>query len=191
MTEVYIVDCTTFMDEQAITDALPRLDAYRRKKVQSLHALNKKAQSVATGLLLQEIFGSDALYDRTANGKPYLVGNKAYFSVAHSHQWVAIAVSDREIGFDIEVISPIRPAILRRCFTSEEQTWIDEDAERFTQLWVRKEAYGKYTGRGLTTPLSALIPNESIPHSENHWQNTRYALWGDDCCNLSFKNLHI
>lgn len=190
MTQIYIADCTSYENKQAIARVLSRMDARRQEKVRALQSPNKKAQSVVAGLLLEVAFGPHAAYRYTENGKPYLADNTAYFSISHSEKWVALAVSDREIGLDLQKISPIRPAVLRRCFTPQEQRWIDGDDRRFTQLWVKKEAYGKYTGRGLTAPFATLSYEDTVPFCEGEWEQMRYALYGDDTAEIKLVPLH-
>ncbi|MCQ3907572.1 MAG: hypothetical protein MJ219_02240 [Mycoplasmoidaceae bacterium] len=46
------------------------------------------------------------------NGKPYLKGNTQYFSLSHSHEVVAITISDKPIGIDIEQVLPSNIASL-------------------------------------------------------------------------------
>ena len=185
MTQVYIADCTSYQSEQVIARVLPILDTHRQEKIHSLQTIQKKAQSAVAGLLLAYVFSQDATYQYADKGKPYLTDNRAYFSLSHSDKWVALAVSDAEIGFDLQAISPIRPAVLRRCFTPEEQAWVEDDAVRFTQLWAQKEAYGKYTGHGLTIPFSSIFHDDSILHCEGQWEMTCYALYGDDQVNIT------
>lgn len=184
MTQVYITDCTPLMDESIIQHLLPRMDKRRQDKIRSLQALSKKAQSTTAGLLLEYCFGTDACYRYGEKGKPYLVGKDAYFSISHSTQWVALAVSDTEIGADIQVISPIRSSVLRRCFTNEEQEWIGSDAERFTRLWTQKEAYAKYTGRGITAPLPDSVADANPVYYADRYENTYITVCGDNAAQI-------
>lgn len=184
MTKVYIADCSPFADEQFLARALPLLDPRRRMKIQRLKPPAKKAQSAVAGLLMTEIFGSDAQYFCTESGKPYLLDDRAFFSISHTDRWVALAVSDREIGFDLEVISPIRLSVFCRCFTASEQAWIGDNNERFTQLWVNKEAYAKFTGLGLKAPFVDIVPETNVPKCEGKWGTMYYALYGDDAMEI-------
>ena len=156
MIKVYWLDCSPLLDEQEWLRALPCLGAERRAKTLRLQTAERRAQSAGTGLLLRHLFG-DAEYVYGANGKPYLKDrSNCFFSISHSARYVVCAVADCEVGVDIEPISPIRPAVLRRCFTEREQVWIGDDAERFALLWTMKEAYMKLTGTGLSVPAKAI-----------------------------------
>ena len=185
MTNLYITDCTLLCDPSIIEQLLPRFDAKRQEKIRSLRALNKQGQSTAAGLLLNYLFGDDASYDCTELGKPFLKDHRAHFSITHSGRWVGIAVSDRNIGADLQILSPIRPKVLQRAFTIEEQQYIGEDNTRFTELWTRKEAYAKYTGRGMAKQLASPLPD--IPYFTDFFTNTVYTVCGDD----SVRVVHI
>lgn len=157
MIRVYWLDCSLLFDKQELTRVLPYLDAERRKKTLRLKTAERQAQSAGAGLLLRHIFG-ETEYTYGKNGKPYLKGRSdLYFSLSHSERYVVCAVSDSEIGVDIEPVSPIRPAVMHRCFTPEEQAWIGNDPERFTRLWTMKEAYMKLTGSGLSVPAKNIL----------------------------------
>lgn len=180
MTTIYLTDCRWLSDNSALVRAHLHLDEHRRSRIRRLRSPLKKAQCAAAGLLLRHCFGDDAVYRYGPYGKPYLEKGQSYFSIAHSDNLVMLAVSDTEIGADIQGISPIRPAVLRRCFTKDEQDYVGTDAARFTQLWVQKEAYAKYTGRGLTAPYTAPPGNADLPLYTCCYQDACIAVYGDD-----------
>ena len=152
MIRVYYGDCSPLFDRQKLTRVLPLLNQPRRTKTLRYKTAERRAQSAGAGLMLRHLFG-DAEYAYGENGKPYLKGrDDLYFSLSHSDRYVVCAVADCEVGVDIEPVSSIRPAVLRRCFTSEEQDWIGTDPERFIRLWTMKEAYMKLTGTGISVP---------------------------------------
>lgn len=152
MIQLYLLDCSYLADPQNLAYALPLLDEQRREKTLKFKPPMRRAQSAGAGLLLKHLFG-DAIYTYGANGKPYLKDrNDLFFSISHSDHYVVCTASETEVGVDIEPLSPIRPAMVRRCFSADEQNWIGDDAHRFTRLWTMKEAYMKFTGTGLSVP---------------------------------------
>ena len=187
MTQLYITDCTPLCDPEIIAQLLPHLDAHRQNKIFALQSTQKKAQSVAAGLLLSHVFGTEVTYRYTEKGKPYLDDLSHHFSISHSQQWVALAVSETNIGLDLQANAPIRPAVLRRCFTQEEQNYVGEDAERFAQLWTRKEAYSKYTVAVLAVQLSTHIPE--APNCTGHYADTVYCIFGDRDVEITTRNV--
>lgn len=92
------------------------------------------------------------------NGKPEFakIGSVPHFNLSHSGKYVLCAVSDAEVGADIQQMRPLKDFQLARRFFSpgELQRIMDFEEHRqrekeFYRLWVRKEAYGKLTGEGI------------------------------------------
>ena len=171
MIKVYWLDCLCLLNESKLKRVLPYLSEERQEKTIRLQTAERRAQSAAAGMLLRHLFG-DTEYSYGANGKPYLSGrDDLFFSLSHSSHYVVCAVTDCEIGVDIEPISPLRPAVLRRCFTAVEQQWIGEDTARFARLWTMKEAYMKLTGTGLSVPakdIALSVPPRNGYDQHNH-----------------------
>ncbi len=148
---VYLVDCIPLTNPDILGAVLPHLDKNRQTRIRrQMHPL-KKAQTAAACLLLRYAFG-DVSYRIGDHGKPYLENGDTFFNLSHSGGWVALATADHEIGIDLQILSPVRPSVQRRCFTPEQQDWIGDDPLRFARLWTVKEAYIKMTGTGLSVP---------------------------------------
>ena len=85
-------------------------------------------------------------------GKPYLKNAALQFSLSYTHRAYIIALSDDEIGADIERLRTAKPHVASRCFTDAENSYLYQNMElfdqRFYELWTQKEAYLKYTGEG-------------------------------------------
>lgn len=99
---------------------------------------------------LQEYGVSADTVHRTEKGKPY-VNQDVYFSVSHSGKHFVCLISDKPVGVDIQKERHVgMTKISNRYFCSEESEYINETgSEGFFLLWARKEAYSKYTGKGL------------------------------------------
>ncbi len=97
---------------------------------------------------------------RTAKGKPFFRELPIEFSVSHtSDLWVClISEKGMQVGVDIQIIKDTYiERVMERYFTADEKEYVSEnDGDRFFQIWVRKEAYAKYTGRGLSKELSEI-----------------------------------
>ena len=126
----------------------------------ALHALRQ-----CFGEVCPELYNSpDDVLRYAETGKPYVgVGSGMYVSISHSHGLCAAAVSDSEIGVDIEYIDPSRSVerlkrLAERFFSQDELAYIKAEAdagdavlpERFFEVWCAKESYVKYTGAGLS-----------------------------------------
>ncbi|MBE5868548.1 MAG: 4'-phosphopantetheinyl transferase superfamily protein [Lachnospiraceae bacterium] len=109
-------------------------------------------------------------------GKPYLEKfPEIYFSLSHSGEYALCALSDTEIGADIQQMCEEENAnrhreeqIAERQFSPEEREWMkaastpEERMHRFYRLWTAKEAYMKLTGQGLSQGMKnfAAVPGE-------------------------------
>lgn len=102
------------------------------------------------------------VFERDDNDKPFLKGKELFFSVSHSGTYVAAAVSDGEIGIDIEAVKPVSASVIKRVCAPAELSFVAGESEpegkvtdksvleRFFMVWTFREAYGKYTGKGLS-----------------------------------------
>lgn len=101
-------------------------------------------------------------------GKPYFRDYPVFFNLSHSGAYVLCAVSDREVGADIQKCVSVEEERLAGRFFSEEECdalrrcVTDEERRRlFFRLWVRKEAYGKLLGEGIMGTVDVnLLPGE-------------------------------
>ena len=111
-----------------------------------------KASSL-TDRVLEDILACEGITSpvihRTENGKPYVEEEDVFFSVSHSGALFACAVSDFNIGLDIQIRDPKDPLkISKRYFTPEECRF------PFRRIWTRKEALIKYRGVTLKDVLN-------------------------------------
>src|SRR5262249_50093841 len=92
-------------------------------------------------------------------GKP--ATNGIHFNLSHSADLAILAVSrTRELGVDLEKITPIDDRIAEHFFSPNEVAALralpeDGQQEAFFAVWTRKEAYVKAHGQGLSIPLSS------------------------------------
>lgn len=88
-------------------------------------------------------------FGHNANGKPFLQNASLFFNLSHSGV-TAVAVSDREIGLDVQRREKRRLSAIQNRLTAAERK------EDFFELWTAKEAYVKYCGGTLAAMLPAL-----------------------------------
>lgn len=104
-------------------------------------------------------------------GKPVLKNRAVGFSISHAGDHVLCAVHTGAVGADIETRRPVTPALIRRVCTAPEAAYVGEDPLRFLEIWTAKEAYIKFTGRGLSTGLHTVtVANEAglLPAVNGH-----------------------
>ena len=92
---------------------------------------------------------------RTELGKPY-IDCPLYIGVTHTDEVVIVGIDDNEFGIDAEKKSrkmPRRDSVAKRFFTASECALIETSEDKdttFLDIWVKKEAYVKFTGIGLS-----------------------------------------
>ena len=92
------------------------------------------------------------------NGKPRLLKYpKFFYNISHSGDYAICAVSDSEVGVDIQKIRKPDMRIAKRYFTEDEYHYICKDEKRnFFKIWTRKESILKASGFGITIPLNSV-----------------------------------
>lgn len=107
----------------------------------------KLAQRYAeeNGLLMPE----DAVIKKTKEGRPEIEGAELDFSVSHSGRYWMCLFSDSKCGLDFQVIRRADfVEIKNRYFNSGEKKYASDEL-RFFDVWVRREALGKFIGDGM------------------------------------------
>ena len=93
-------------------------------------------------------------------GKPYLPDySSVHFIISHSGKFVACAVYNKQIGIDIQKITPYRSDIAFRTCSNSELLQIKSSYDKsteFTKIWTVKEAYLKMLGLGIVQGLKTI-----------------------------------
>lgn len=163
MVKVYIADATKLQDRQLYRRLYACLDVARRAKADYFLFEKDKRLSVAAGALLQYALQRENIWEPafevTATGKPYLVGSvgaeRLYFNLSHSEAMVMCAISDKEVGCDVEKQAALDRSLAEYVMQDHELAWIygssreQKQQHRFFRLWTLKESYMKATGLGI------------------------------------------
>jgi 4'-phosphopantetheinyl transferase len=165
---------TAALDEAAIAAAASVLSDEERAQYHRFRFAHDARDYAAAHALLRATlsrYGDRApeswRFDKTANGKPFLVDQGARcasFSLSHTNGMVACAVTaDVDVGIDVECVDRDvdMPAIAARFFAPTEAAHLGQlDAaaqrDRFFDLWTLKEALVKALGTGMAGSLAAL-----------------------------------
>lgn len=165
MTKLYALDLR-YYENGRWRDLLKDLPPQRRQKALSCRFDHDKMRISCAGYLLQKaleqagIPAEEQLFAENPWGKPYLVNHKQiHFSLSHSGIWAACAVSDEDVGVDVE-LPRCRMAVANRFFRPEELEGLENldryrQADSLNRLWTAKEAFLKMLGKGLTLPLDS------------------------------------
>jgi len=97
---------------------------------------------------------SDITIEVDENGKGRIENrDNLFFNISHSKEYVVLALSDEEVGIDIQEIKPLKANVPKRFFTDIDNEYIDPSEEggieRFTEVWSAKESFAKLTGNGI------------------------------------------
>ena len=163
------------------------LSAYRREKLAALKAQGARSESVFSELLLRFALADSGFCVRKPleikageHGKPFLSGEECFFSISHSGGAVLCALSDREIGADLQLSSRAKPPLMERFFTADERAYVlsAEDADAaFTEIWAKKEGWCKLSGLGLALGLQSFsVLDESIAPLTRHRRAGEYHI---------------
>lgn len=132
------------------------------------------------------------------SGKPYFSDIDLKFSISHTVKtrmnngdinadqskktiW-GCAISDSEVGFDIQFVRPVKyREITERYFSESEQNFVREcGTDAFFKLWTRREALGKAVAEGFfldDKDFSGTVGRDSQLLEEVEYQGTSLKLF--------------
>ena len=162
---IYLYDTLENYSDEQYLKHLNALPAWRREKALQYKKLDDRKRSVLVFVLLQralrEEYGITEIPEFVYNefGKPSLPNLPIYFSLSHCKDAVACAVSDNNVGIDVEGIVPYNPDVARRVCTAAELEMLTKSEHTdtdFIKLWTAKEAISKFEGQGLAMPFNEI-----------------------------------
>ncbi len=135
--------------EHLYEECIALLPPKRKTKAEKLINKNQALLSAVSGLMLRKVLGitEDEQFSYNEHGKPFLEHGPC-FSLSHSRRFAVLAVSEDEIGTDIEMNRDINEGIMKRCFTEEETASAKMSTENYLRIWTAKEAVLKLLGTG-------------------------------------------
>ena len=160
-----IEDINSFYNE------IPQIKINKICKIKNYEA---KIRSIVGEMNLKELLEKNNVpynsldYYINAYGKPYLKNNKIFFNISHSFDYVVTAISNNEIGIDIEKIRKTPINVINQFATKREKEYIlssnDNIEERIFKIYTLKEAYFKMLGTNLNNILEVefIIKNDTI-----------------------------
>lgn len=170
------------------------LDDAEFTRFQSIHSPLKQAQFFWGRAGIKSIFAKiagrlpeEVTIDIEKDGRPIVKNHPLHFSISHSKNLIAFALSNSTIGIDLEEnrvlkqIDVLADKVLkgpeRELF---EKCGPDNQSEIFLKFWSLKEAFGKCIGTGLAWDFTGLTatPDSSgeFFHNEKHQLSGNYLL---------------
>ena len=144
--------------------AYPLVSKNRREKIDFYRFDKDKKLSAGAYLLLRKLLSEENItkprFKTGKYGKAYISNHEnIYFNLSHAGKMVLCAISDKEVGTDIEYIDPaIDLNIAKNFFYNSEYERImngENKPDEFFKYWVLKESYMKYTGLGMNLSLDS------------------------------------
>jgi len=142
-------------------------------------------------------------------GKPFIEENEVFFNLSHTGNKFVIAVSNvDEVGIDLEQYKQRKnlSGLVKKCFSEAEQSyWAElpksQKEVQFYRFWVRKEAFVKAVGRGISVGLNQCAVNPlnfsrfiTIPADyglAEDWKIVDVQLYKEDVCALVIKDVEF
>lgn len=140
------------------------LPQFRKDKIDRFRFMKDKKLSCGVYLLLEKLLSeagiTEPVFKLSKYEKAYISNyDDIYFNMSHSGKLVACAISDREVGVDVELNDhAIDLDIAKNYFFNEEYDCImnsSNSSDEFFSYWVLKESYMKYTGLGFNLSLDS------------------------------------
>lgn len=148
--------------EQALSYAMLAYAINNRDEIDSNNITIKNYDiSLAAGS-----FTNPPLFRFGEHGKPYITNyDGIFFNISHCRQAIVTAISNHEIGIDVEGRRRFSDSLLERAINNDEKASIlaNDDPEReFARIWTRKESFFKWTGTGILIDHLKLTENEAL-----------------------------
>ena len=186
MNKIYIARTEELKNDMLFGRLYNAASRTRREKTDNLIFRKDKMLSLAADALMRKALSdrgiSDFALEYGKNGKPYIKDKDIYFNLSHSENTVMCAVSDMEIGCDVEKVTDIDLEIAKRFFHCAEYEMLAgrtdvEKRDMFFRLWTLKESFAKATGLGMSLPMNSFhidIKNDKISVLQNVSQGKYY-----------------
>lgn len=206
--KLYIADVSALSDPALFDRAYKAASEKRRKKIDRLRQDRDKRLSLGAECLLKIALKNEGIddfeYQYGEHGKPYI--DDIEFSISHSGDYALCAVSNREVGCDIEQIGTADLRLAKRFFTETEYEMLsssESDLDTlFFRIWTMKESLIKLTGLGINQPLNSFevdvckgktLYNNTIYHFKEYEidKKYRYCICSESTCKPTIINVDL
>ncbi len=153
----YLIGNINDYSEEFLNIFYQNINSDKKKRIDKLINKEDKYRSIIGEILLSKLINNykDLEFVTNKNGKPYITNKNIYFNISHSNEYVICAISNKEIGIDIEKIRNININIINKFATTKEKEYILENntLNRLFKIYTLKEAYIKCIGENMTKLL--------------------------------------
>ena len=116
-------------------------------RFESLKTEKRKVEFLACRIALKSLFTDKLILQHYSSGKPF-IKEAAHLSISHSHNYIAIAFGETEIGIDIEKPQEKMLRLISRVLSERENEEFlkTPSIQHACKLWSAKESVLKYIG---------------------------------------------
>lgn len=179
MLEIYCLNINEAISDETFNELKRNISFERLNKVDALYFEADKKRSVYGESLVRYLarkynrldLEQQIVFKYNKFGKPYFEsGSSYYFNLAHSGDWLVCAWSSKEVGIDIEQVTPdnFDMDVVRHFFSQGEYQKINSQKNKnnqiclFYEYWTLKESYLKLLGKGLSIDLKTISFSKPI-----------------------------
>lgn len=114
-------------------------------------------------------------FTKNENGK--WTCDKLCFSLSHADGAVAVAVSEMNVGIDIEKVGDRAQRVAKKVFSADElASCTDDEALCTTRLWTQKESVFKTLGLRVFSPQNIVIAEHSVETRDIEINGQKYVV---------------
>lgn len=168
MINLYILKITDLPDPKDHEEWHVRFPEGKFENVLRFMGADDRKRSAGAWLLLSYALSNRGITDRPEAvsfgeyGKP--MREDICFSLAHSGEYSICALSDRDIGVDVEKPRDYNELVATKHFSDQEVSRMKEEADPvergrlFVKAWSFRESYMKMNGEGLHFGIDRIVP---------------------------------
>lgn len=188
---VIVLDVNQYSLEDLLKS--PYLTLKNVEEIERIKNTLTKKEKAGSFILKNKFIGSYSVNDFNKPISPFM-----HFNVSHSFGLVVLAINNKDIGIDVELIREVDPSLVV-FVTSEEEKKHLNGPESFFKIWTSKESLLKCLGLGIRKKLSEIssIPFNGLKEYDGetfYSQITKYrdyivsiTIQGDEEFDINFK----
>lgn len=194
MIKIYYAHIENFDDDfyHKALSAIPREKVETIKKITHIKTAHESILAwFMVSYAYRSVYGSKSDLPKLEfheNGKPSFVSADFYFNISHSDGLVCVAVSENEIGIDVQSFRISFDSVKRRVLSESELEIVNSSEngnDIFIDIWSRKESYLKFTGLGISQELRSLDFSPFLNDSKFVFHNLYYKCMKFENCRLT------
>ena len=159
-------------DDKTINNFYKSIFKEKRLLIDKIIDENDRKKSIIGEIMLCELLKKEDInyescsFYKNESGKTYISNYDIYFNISHSDKYIAVAISNKEIGIDIEEYRKYDEKVLKTFANEDEVSYVKNSNRKridYIKLYTSKEAYIKCNGlRLLNIKDFTIVHNDKI-----------------------------